>query len=209
VTMCMWIQPTGTFDTFAGLLCNRNSGVAGGFGYTGGQIGYTWNNNSANTYNFRSGFVPPLSEWSFVAMVISPTNAIIYMYNTHGELSATNVLAHTSDVFGNNWQIGNDNNDNLNDGQRNFTGLIDEVGVFTRSLTGDELRHLYVSGSVGIPGTITIQLSGGNVILTWGAGMLLQADVVTGPYSPVPGNPASPYTVAPGGTMKFYRVQVQ
>jgi hypothetical protein len=209
VTMCMWVMPTGTFDTFAGLLVNRNSGVAGGFGYTGGQLGYTWNNNSANTYNFRSGLVPPLNEWSFVAMVVTPTNAIIYMFNTHGELSATNVLAHTSDVFGNNWRIGKDDNANANDGSRNFTGLIDEVAVFTRSLTGAQLRQLYVAGSVGIPNTLTVQQSGGNIILTWPYGMLIQAPTVTGPWSPVPGNPTSPYSTAPTGAMQFYRVQVQ
>jgi hypothetical protein len=39
--------------------------------------------------------------------------------------------------------------------------------------------------------------------------MLLQAPAPTGPWSPVPGNPASPYTVPPLGTMQFYRVQVQ
>ena len=134
--MCMWVMPTGTFDSYAGLLVNRNSGVAGGFGYTGGQLGYTWNNNSGSTYGFQSGLVPPLNEWSFVALVVSPTNAILYMYNAQGELSATNVLNHTSDVFGNNWRIGKDDNNNADDGSRTFTGMIDEVTVFTRSLTG-------------------------------------------------------------------------
>ena len=209
VTMCMWIKPTGTFDDYAGLLVNRNSGVAGGFGYTGGQLGYTWNNNNANTYNFRSGLVPPLNEWSFAAMVVTPTNAIIYMFNTQGELSATNVVAHTSDVFGNNWRIGRDDNANANDGSRTFTGLIDEVAVFTRSLTAAQLRQLYVSGSVGIPNTLTVQQSGGSIILSWPYGILLQAPAVNGPWDPVPGSPTSPYTNAPTGTMLFYRVQVQ
>jgi hypothetical protein len=209
VTMCMWIQPTGTFDGYAGLLVNRNSGVAGGFGYTGGNLGYTWNGNNANTYNFRSGLVPPLNEWSFVAMVVTPTNAIISMYNAQGELSATNTLAHTADVFGNNWQIGCDNNDNANDGARNFAGLIDEVAVFTYALTPAQLRQLYVSGAVGVANTLTITQSGGSVLLSWPYGMLLQADSITGPWTPVPGNPASPYTVPSGSSIMFYRVQVQ
>jgi hypothetical protein len=186
--------------------------VAGGFGYTGGHIGYTWNNNNAATYNAAwspGPLLPPLNEWSFVALVVSPTNAIVYMYNTQGEVSATNTLAHTSDVFGNNWQIGRDNIDNNNDGARTFTGIIDEVAVFTKSLTAAQLRQLYVSGSVGLPDSLTIRQSGGNVILTWPYGMLLQAPAPTGPWSPVPGNPASPYTVPPLGTMQFYRVQVQ
>ena len=209
VTMCMWIMPTGTFDPYAGLLVNRNSGVAGGFGYTAGQIGYTWNNNNAATYNFASGLIPPLNMWSFVAMVVSPTNAILYMYNVNGELSATNVLAHTSDVFGNNWQIGRDNNANANDATRNFCGLIDEVAVFTRSLTGDQIRQLYVAGAVGIPNTLNFQRSGADIILSWPNGMLLWAPSPTGPWNPVPGNPSLTYTVTPNAAMQFYSVQVQ
>ena len=37
---------------------------------TGNQLGYTWNNNSASTYNFLSGLVVPSNQWSFVALVI-------------------------------------------------------------------------------------------------------------------------------------------
>ena len=133
VTMTMWIQPTGTFDSFAGLLVNRNSGVGGGFGYTGGQLGYTWNNDSSATWGYASGLVPPLNQWSFVALVVEPTQATLYLINPNGVQTATNVLAHTSDVFGNNWRIGTDDLNNNNDGARDFTGLIDEVAVFNYS----------------------------------------------------------------------------
>jgi Concanavalin A-like lectin/glucanases superfamily len=205
----MWVNPSGTFDTYAGLLFNRNSGVTGGFGYTGGQLGYTWDNGSANTYNFRSGLVPPLGLWSFVALVISPTNAILYMINTNGVLSATNVLAHTADVFGNNWQIGRDDiNNNLTDGARVFTGSIDEVAVFTYSLTPAQLQSLYASGAVIAPVTLSIQQSGANVTLAWPFGLLLQADSITGPWTT---NTAasSPYTVPASAAQRFYRVQVK
>lgn len=208
VTMCMWVMPTGTFDDYAGLLMNRNAGVAGGFGYTGGQVGYTWNNNNAATYNFRSGFIPPLNVWSFVAVVVSPTNAIVYMFNTNAQLSATNVLNHTSDVFGNNWRIGRDDNANANDATRNFCGVIDEVAVFTHCLTGEQLRQLYVAGAGAVPNTLSYQRSGANVILTWPYGILYQASAVTGPWAAVPGNPSLTYTVPASTTMMFYRVKV-
>jgi hypothetical protein len=208
VTMAMWVNPNGTFDQFAGLLVNRNSGVAGGFGYTGGQIGYTWNNNNANTYNFRSGFIPPLNQWSFVGVVVTPTNATIYYGNPPNPLqSAVNTLAHTSDVFGNNWQIGSDNNDNANSGARNFAGSIDEVVVFTRSLSLSEMNTLYSVGVNGQPVSLSIQRAGANVTLTWPRGTLLEADQVTGPWST--NNATSPYTLAPAGSGKFYRVQVK
>ncbi len=166
VTMTMWVCPTGALDDYTGLLVNRNSGVAGGFGYTGGQIGYTWNNNSANTYNFRSGLVPPTNVWSFVALVVTPTNAIVYMINTNGAFSATNELAHTADVFGNNWQIGHDDNDN--NANRTFNGFIDEVGVFNYALTAAQIEQLAYSSGLPQPIRLSIYPSGANtVLLNW------------------------------------------
>jgi len=208
VTMAMWVNPNGTFDQFAGLLVNRNSGVAGGFGYTGGQIGYTWNNNNANTYNFRSGFIPPLNQWSFVGMVVTPTNATIYYGNPPNALqTAVNAIAHTSDLFGNNWKIGTDDINNNNDGVRNFVGSVDEVVVFTRSLSLAQMNTLYSVGVNGQPVSLSIQRSGDNVMLTWPRGTLLEADQVTGPWST--NNAPSPYTLAPAGPGKFYRLQVK
>jgi hypothetical protein len=212
VTMSMWINPAGIagtdFDPYAGLLVNRNAGVAGGFGYTGGQIGYTWNNNNANTYNFRSGFVPPTNQWSFVGMVVTPSNAVIYAGTPPGPLqSATNVLTHTSDVLGNNWQIGNDNNDNLNSGSRGFLGSIDEVAVFTKSLSFPQMQQLYSVGLNGAPVTLNIHSSGANVVLTWSTGTLQAAGDVNGPYVDV-ASASSPYTISPSGTQQFFRVRV-
>ncbi|EEF57829.1 LamG-like jellyroll fold domain-containing protein [Pedosphaera parvula] len=206
VTMTMWIQPTGTFDVFAGLLVNRNSGIGGGFGYTGGQLGYTWNNDSGATWGFRSGLVPPLNQWSFVALVVEPTQATLYMINPDGVQSATNVLAHTSDVFGNNWRIGTDDLNNDNSGARDFTGLIDEVAVFNYAMTPAQIKGLYSAG--GPPSvTLNIQSSGANVVLTWAQGTLLQATSVAGPWTT--NNATSPYTTSPAGAQKFYRVIVK
>lgn len=208
VTMAMWVNPNGTFDQFAGLLVNRNSGVAGGFGYTGGQIGYTWNNNNANTYNFRSGFVPPLNQWSFVGLVVTPTNATIYYGNPPNALqTAVNTIAHTSDVFGNNWKIGTDDINNNNDGARNFAGSIDEVVVFTRSLSLAEMSTLYSIGVNGQPVSLSIQRSGNNYVVSWPRGTLLEADQITGPWTT--NTATSPFTNSPSGSGKFYRVQVK
>jgi hypothetical protein len=214
VTMTMWIQPTTMLqDAFAGLLVNRNAGVAGGFNYCGGNLGYTWNNNNAATYNAtygnvsgRSDLIPPTNEWSFVALVVEPTQATVYMINQHGMRSATNILAHTSDVFGNNWRIGNDDVNNNNLSTRSFAGYIDEVAVFNYSMTGAQLLNLY--NKAGIPFVnVNIQSLGGNVVVSWPQGTLLEATAVTGPWTT---NAAtSPYTNAPASAQKYYRVQVR
>ena len=172
------------------------------------QIGYTWNNNNANTYNFRSGFVPPLNQWSFVGIVITLTNATIYYGNPPNALqTAVNAIAHTSDVFGNNWKIGTDDINNNNDGARNFAGSVDKVVVFTRSLSLTKMQTLYSVGVNGQPVSLSIQRSGANVTLTWPRGTLLEADQVTGPWTT--NNAASPYILTPAGSGKFYRAQVK
>jgi len=212
VTMSMWIMPTGTFDTYAGLLVSRGGGAEGGLGYTGGDLGYTWNNNNANTYGFVSGIIPPLNEWSFVALVITPNSGTLYMFNTNGVVSATNAIPHTPDVFGNNWQIGSDNSDLLDDGARNFNGIIDEVAVFTYSMTEAQLTGLYgLGGPSPIPPAVTIGIdySGGSVVVTWAQGTLLSAPSLSGPWTPVAGAAAPSYTVTPAGAGTFYRVQVR
>jgi hypothetical protein len=57
------------------------------------------------------------------------------------------------------------------------------------------------------PGAMTIGMVGTNVTIDWqGDGVLQQADSVTGPYTDVE-NPAKPYTTAPTGAAKFYRVR--
>jgi hypothetical protein len=204
-TFTMWIQPTGAFDAFSGLLMNRAAGVEGGFGFgNGGQLGYTWNNNNGNTWGFASGLVPALNVWSFVALVVEPTQATIYMYSPSGFFSATNAIAHTADVFGNNWQIGRDNQGaNAN---RTFNGLIDEVAVFNYSMTPAQLLSLYSTAGL-VPTTLTIQPSGTDVILTWPQGTLLEADEVTGPWTT--NNAASPFTNSASAAGKFYRVIVR
>jgi hypothetical protein len=211
VTMCMWIKPTGAFDLYSGLLVNRQSGVSGGFGFVGpvaGQLGYTWNNNSAATYGFQSGLVPPANVWSFVSLVLSPTNAVISMANSGGVFSATNVLAHTSDVFGNLWRIGQDANDAPNNlTTRVFNGVIDEVAVFNYDLSAAQLLNLYTTGGGLLPVTLTITPSGPNVVLSWPQGTLLQATNVTGPWTT--NIATSPYTTPATNAQTFYRVQVR
>jgi len=141
-----------------------------------------------------------------VSVAISPTNAILYLINSSGVFTATNAIAHTSDVFGNNWQIGRDNSSNNNDGTRNFNGIIDEVALYLQTLTPSQILQLYNSGGQPIV-TLTIQQSGPNVILSWPQGTLLEANEVTGPYTT--NSATSPYTTTPSGARKFYRVIIR
>jgi len=210
VSFTAWLYPVGLQDSWAGILMTRDFSTglqSGGMGYNNQQmLTETWNNNNQDTWGFVSGLVIPSNTWSLVSIVIYPDKCILYVDNTYGLRSATNAVPHTAQVFVNNWRIGNDA---LNDPGRTFNGTIDEVAVFPYSLTGAQLQQLFNVAQSAAPVTLQIQHSSGNVILTWTTGTLLQADAVSGPYTAVPGNPASPYTLPANGTAKFFRVQVQ
>jgi len=67
------------------------------------------------------------------------------MYNTNGLLSATNAIAHTPDSFGIGWEIGND--DCCGTG-RAYNGMIDELAVFTNTLSQQQIFNLWAAGDV-------------------------------------------------------------
>jgi len=217
VTFIEWLYPIGTQESWSGLLVTRGGGgSSGGMNYNTQQmLGYTWNNNSPSTYNYVSSLIPPSNQWSMVAMVIYPDKAILYL-GTNGVLrSATNVLAHTSDVFGNNWQIGHDNNSA--NATRTFNGLIDEVAVFTQSLSPARLAAYYqaaLQGGVLItnigtaPQTLeftSINAVAGQAVLQWiGSGTLQEAGSILGPWTNS-ANQSVPAVIPISGN-RFYRL---
>ncbi len=219
VTFSAWLYPLGTQASWSGLLVTRGgSGTSGGMNYNSQQmLAYTWNNNSSATYNFVSGLTIPSNQWSLVAMVIYPNQAILYLGTTNSLRSATNVLAHTSDVFGNNWQIGSDNSSGANDGSRTFNGLIDEVAVFTKSLPPARISAEYVAAFQGgsqltnltvSPNTLqftSVDAVNGQVVLQWlGVATLEESTSVTGPWSPSAYQ--NPPVIAPLSGNRFYRL---
>jgi hypothetical protein len=201
VTIGMWIYPDGVQSSAAGLFVNRNPGTVAGLGYyNNDRLGYKWNNDAQPTWSFNSGLLIPTNVWSYVAVAVAPTNAILYLYNTNGLLSATNFVTHTNMTWGgsqSNIRIGSDNSVGTT-----FNGRIDEVAVFNRALTAAEILQL-----AGQSVTLKIAPSGASLQLTRPYGTLLEATNVAGPWTTNPA--ASPYVVVPSGDRRFYRVRLQ
>ncbi|HEV2435372.1 MAG TPA: hypothetical protein VG077_05180, partial [Verrucomicrobiae bacterium] len=65
-----------------------------------------------------------------------------------------------------------------------------------------------VSGVAVAPVSVGITLSGGQAMVTWPFGRLLQATNLSGPWV-TNAAATSPYEVAPNGTSEFFRVQVR
>ena len=93
---------------------------------------------------------------------------------------------------------------------------LDDLAVWRRVLTTYEAQSIYLVGQqygssfdTVQPIQLIAQRAGDDLELIWQAGTLLEADNVTGPYSPVAGAAAPYHKVAPGAAKKFYKVGIR
>jgi hypothetical protein len=206
VTIIAWINPTDTQPDYSGIVFTRGDDVGGLHFRTGNELGYTWNDNGS-TYGWSSGIVPPLNQWSMVALVVSPTNALLYMGTPTGVVVGENKLAHANEGWTSAVRIGGDS---LNSDTRTTKCQIDEVAIYNYSMTDADVRNLFTQATGGVTPDVTLSITQveGNVNLSWSTGTLLQADTINGTWTPVDGA-TSPYTVDPTAAQKYYRVLVK
>jgi hypothetical protein len=206
VTITAWIYPVGSQAAYAGLVFCRNGSTVSGLNFdgTGLNLGYTWNNNSS-TWGWSSGVQPPANQWSFVALVVQPVSATIYLFNTNGLQSATNFVVNASQSFAG---LGTLGTDSYASAARAFNGVMDEVAVFNYALMPGLLQQLYANGHQLSQVLIGVQSAGKNFNLTWPQGTLIQSPNLNGPWTAVSKIP-SPLTVLPTNTSMFYRVLLQ
>jgi hypothetical protein len=203
VTMTAWIHPNDAQSDYAGILVSSSdAGFAYGGDFSGnaGQLIYWW--NLGTTYTFVSGLTIPPNQWSFVAVVVEPAKATLYLGTSNTLSTAVNPIAHSSDSWGiGTAQIGGHGN---TPDFRIFSGSIDEVAVFNYAFTPAEVSSLFQAASSI---TLNIEKLGSNLRLTWPQGTLLEATSVTGPWTTNVN--VSPYTFAPSEAKKFFRIRVQ
>jgi hypothetical protein len=92
---------------------------------------------------------------------------------------------------------------------------IDDLGIWRRALTQAEAQGIYLVGqgfgrsfdTFG-PVSVSINRAGTDIEVIWQAGTLLQADTLSGPWTPVGGATAPYYKFTPGAGNKFFRVQL-
>ncbi len=145
VTISMWIYPLGNQTPNTGLFFWRGSSSAG-FIYSGSgaanTLAYNWG-SSSTPYLWNSGLVAPTNLWSFVSLVVSPTNATIYLLNTNGRTTSSLAFGNANLPFNSASEIGTDPyQDN-----RTFNGIIDEVAVYNQCLTESQINAIYVAGA--------------------------------------------------------------
>ena len=162
-SILMWIYPSTNQVYTNGLLYCRGNGTVAGIGFgngTNGALGYNWN-NVGGTYGWASGLVPLATNWNFVGLVITPSNATMYCYYTNPATrtvswgSAVNTaVTNAPQAFGYYSTIANDEYNDL--GERQFDGAISDVAIFNQALTSTEINNLFYNATgYAAPAVIT------------------------------------------------------
>ena len=151
VTITAWVYSSSPQDPLEGIVVNRGSGtdvealnIGTNVSSLPSSLGYTWN-GEPGTYNWDSGLQLPQNEWSFVALTVTPTNAVIDLMNTNGLFSVTHVYNHIVTPFSGTTYLGDD--PLTANGTRAFIGSIDEVAVFGQALTQQQLQSMFAAAS--------------------------------------------------------------
>jgi hypothetical protein len=157
LTITCWLKREGA-QSLGALVFQRDGslGVATGlqiWDSTGNtELRGNWDNAD---YDIGTGLTPPEGVWTFAAMVVTPTDTVIYMDNQSVSLAAKKGTALTHNAH--DFSVGNllIGQDIYAPPERIFNGLIDEVAVFAAALTPAQINQLLYSANV--PPTILTQ----------------------------------------------------
>lgn len=138
-TFTAWIHPDGPQAPWAGLLFTREAGSTAGLNYgDAGDLRYHW---QGGNWAWSSGLVPPPDAWSFVALVVEPERATLWLDDGAGLVSAVHEVPHGLQTWAGSGRLGEDPA-----GGRFFRGALDDVRVFGHALGRAELEALAASG---------------------------------------------------------------
>ncbi len=131
-TISTWIKPESTQQADAGLVFSRPGGQPSGLFITDSrEIRFAWDGGH---FGWSSGQIATADEWSHVALVINSTEAILYLNGIGVSRSSVyNIVNFETEM-----NVGRD--PGFSD--RCFAGEIDEVAIFDRALSQDEIRAM-------------------------------------------------------------------
>ena len=131
LTVTAWIKPTGIQPDYSAIF--MHDGETAGFNFLPGsnRLGYHW---PGGQWWWDSGLSAPDGVWSHVAMVVAPTGITLYV---NGRASTQNFAVNPVH-FDSGIRLGN----YKGWGGRFVQGTIDEVCVFNKSMTQNEIREL-------------------------------------------------------------------
>jgi PKD repeat protein len=135
-TVTGWWKPNGGQPGFGAIFssgdwcahCDYTEGLI--VDYWGTRLWYKWPGNAAN-WGSNSGMTIPLDQWSYVALVIEPDGATLYL---NEQKYVHNIPLNPGNIES--FYLG------YGHYSHSFVGDIDEVTIWTRALSESEIRAL-------------------------------------------------------------------
>ncbi|MGH7969417.1 MAG: LamG domain-containing protein, partial [Limisphaerales bacterium] len=157
VTITGWINATNSQKSGTVLIFSRSGTTIAGLtidpNFDGLGLGYNWGGDLATTAwspTTDSGLPTlPDSKWAFVALVVQPSQAAIYIgpgTDASTFVGATNLAAHAPQAFEGPTLLGAD----LTGTPLYLNGAMDEVAIFNRSLGEGEVFSQYAAAVGGV-----------------------------------------------------------
>ena len=148
VTISAWIKRDGEqAESYTGIVYSREGSTMAGLGLGGtgnpdwlanNKLAYNWNETRA-AWAWDSGLFVPVNEWVFVALVVEPAKATLYLGKDGTLSSAINEIDHRIEEFDGVTRIGHD----VHAQGRYFKGTIDDMRIYNYALTQAEVEALY------------------------------------------------------------------
>lgn len=153
VTLAAWVKRRGPQRPGAALVFCRGGEVVSGLQVGGGnELDYVW--NRAGKSAWKSGLALPDGQWAFVALVVAPAQATMYLGLPGQPLrSAVNDAPHEVAEFSGALTLGRDPIVGIG-----FEGALDEVGIWRNAMSAADVGKLYVVGQkLGAAGAVAEQ----------------------------------------------------
>ena len=127
-TAMAWVKPEGIQPEYTAIVISGGNG--GGFNFRqNNELGYHWPNGA---WWWSSNLIVTPDQWSHVAMTVAPDGVRVYLNGTEAYHSFPAGLGEQSAQFLGSYRGW---------GSRNMTGAIDEVKIWNRTLSREEIRE--------------------------------------------------------------------
>jgi len=129
LTISAWVKPNGIQGEYTGIV--MGDGSAAGLNFRpDNQLAYHW---PGGQWWWNSGLFVEPDVWSHVALVVSPTSITVYLNGVSATQNISLQAAQITSMKMGSYQGW---------GGRNFIGEMDEICIWNRSLTQNEIREL-------------------------------------------------------------------
>lgn len=145
ISISLWVKPGATQVTYADILGNHQPDFKGMIIQQNAGVTnqYTWGYGDGSGWtNMTGNFNLTANSWQLITVIKDATNCYIYI-NGQEQVGARGTCSSSiAPATLINFRIGM----GFSGGGRNWNGIVDEVRVYNRPLTADEVKQLYNMG---------------------------------------------------------------